>query len=411
MRPMGGGLTDLIVSDARSGTVQFRAYRVRVVEGPDVGKELRLERGSAVVGTSSDADLTLTDAAVSRAHLKLVPFTDGIEVTDLDSKNGTTVAGVRIQKARVTPGSELKIGRTLLRLSPEDRELLLEPSIHTQFGPLRGQSRAMRQLFSLLELVSGRDVPLLVEGERGAGKARVARALHERGPRAAFRLQVLDARELPDGDFMPELPTNVGSILVKHVDALGPEAQRAMLRMLERGDVDARFMATTTKDLDRLAYEDKFDRALVLRLGVLRVRVPPLRERLADLPVLIDDILAELTPAGGVGHFDLGPADLGRLQAYAWPDNVRELRSVLERAVSLESLGPIDASQPAPIARAEVVGTDLPYKQARSQMIEAFEREYVKGLLDRYENNVSKAARVAGIDRVYLHRLIRKYEL
>ena len=89
----------------------------------------------------------------------------------------------------------------------------------------------------------------------------------------------------------------------------------------------------------------------------------------------------------------------------------RTVRSVLERAVSLESLGPIDASQPAPIARAEVVGTDLPYKQARSQMIEAFEREYVKGLLDRYENNVSKAARVAGIDRVYLHRLIRKYEL
>ena len=116
MRPMGGGLTDLIVSDARSGTVQFRAYRVRVVEGPDVGKELRLERGSAVVGTSSDADLTLTDAAVSRAHLKLVPFTDGIEVTDLDSKNGTFVneSTQRVRTEALVDGDRVRFGSMTL---------------------------------------------------------------------------------------------------------------------------------------------------------------------------------------------------------------------------------------------------------------------------------------------------------
>ena len=138
---------------------------------------------------------------------------------------------------------------------------------------------------------------------------------------------------------------------------------------------------------------------------MVRVRVPPLRERASDLPMLIEDILHELGRPG----FELGPADLGRLQAYAWPDNVRELRAVIERAVSLESLQGTPTSGSA--GASDVVGGDLPYKQARSQMIEAFEREYVRGLLAKHDGNISKAARVAGIDRVYLHRLIKKYEL
>jgi len=403
---VGDGHTEHIVTDPRSGAVQFRAYRILVVEGPDKGKELRLDRGSIVVGSAADADLALADSAVSRAHVKLVAYPDGVDVSDLDSKNGTFTGGVRIARARVAPGAEISVGRTTIRLSPEDRDVDIEPSDKTSFGRLHGRSRPMRQMFALLDLIAAGDTPVLIDGETGTGKLRTARAIHEKSARSSGTVHVIDGPKVGDEELLPELPTNAGTILVRHVEGLNPAAQSSLHRIIEDRSINARFMATTKKDLDREVAAGRFDRALLLRLGVVRVRVPPLRERSSDLPMLIEDILIELGRTG----FELGPADLGRLQAYAWPDNVRELRAVIERAVSLESLK-TSTSGGTSASASNVVGADLPYKEARGQMIEAFEREYVRGLLARHDGNISKAARVAGIDRVYLHRLIKKFEL
>jgi DNA-binding NtrC family response regulator len=398
------GHTDLIVTDPRSGQVQFRAYRVQVVEGPDAGREARLERGSLVVGSAADADLPLQDGAVSRAHLKLVPFPDGVEVTDLESKNGTYSSGMRVLRARLAPGAEITLGRTTLRISPIDRDADVEPSAHTRFALLHGRSRTMRQLFAVLELVAPRDVPVLIEGEAGTGKTRTARAIHAESLRRSRPLRVLEAEQATEADFLGQVGDE--TLLIRRVSALPPPSQRALASSLDERRSDLRILATTHKDLEKEASQGRFDRALFLRLGVVRVRVPPLRDRASDLPMLIEDILSEL----GRPSFELGPSDLGRLQAYAWPDNVRELYSVIERAVSLESpSSPL--SPPAQKGAGESVGADLPYKKARSQMIEAFEREYVRGLLSNHDGNISQAARAAGIDRVYLHRLIKKYEL
>ncbi len=409
----GRNLTDVVITSPRAGAPRFRSYRVEVVEGPDAGRSVRLERGSLVIGSARDADLSLSDGAVSRAHARLVPFPDGVEVTDLESKNGTFVAGARIAKARVPAGSELVVGRSRVRLVPEDEDAVLEPSERTEFGRLHGRSRPMRELFALLELVADKDSPVLFEGEPGVGKKRAAESLHAQSPRRAGRVHVLLAEAAGADDVLPdELPTNVTTLLIDHVDALSPGAQARLADAVDRRSLGARYLATTCKDLDREVAAGRFDRRLAAALGVVRVRVPPLRERASDLPVLIDDLLAEL----GHPSFDLGPADLGRMQAYAWPDNVRELRAVIERAVLLDrpSLSP-GAAPGAPAALPPgadaVVGADLPYKQARSQMIEAFEREYVRSLLAKHDGNVSRAARAAGIDRVYLHRLIKKYEL
>ncbi|MFO0729256.1 MAG: FHA domain-containing protein [Myxococcota bacterium] len=405
---MTSGHTDLIVTDNRSGQVQFRAFRVHVVDGPDAGREVRLERGSLVIGSAPDADLVLADGAVSRAHAKLVPYPDGVEVTDLESKNGTYSAGMRVLRARLLPGAEITMGRSTLRLTPVDRDAEVEPSPHTRFALLHGRSRPMRQLFSVLELIAPREVAVLIEGEAGVGKSRAAQAIHTESGRRRGTMHVIEGKTAPNDDFLPDLPTNVGTVLIRHVDALGGLAQRALLRSLEERRLDARLLVTTSKDLEKEAAASRFDRALLVRLGAVRVRVPPLRERSSDLPMLIQDILLELARPS----FELGPKDLGRLQAYAWPDNVRELRAVIERAVSLENHAQNGAPfPPAPATAGDVVGADLPYKQARSQMIEAFEREYVRGLLDKHDGNISKAARAAGIDRVYLHRLIKKYEL
>lgn len=402
--------TDLIITDPESGTLRLRTYTFQVVEGPDRGKSVRADRGSVVVGSAPDADLVLADSAVSRAHVRLVPFGDGVEITDLDSKNGVFIAGARLMHARVAPGTEFTIGRSTIRISPDDRDATPEPSDRTQFGALRGSSRSMRQIFSLLELAAKSDATVLFEGESGVGKMRAARSLHQSSARSAEPLTVIDTSVVHGEDWARPLSDAQGSILIGNIEALEKPAQLALLRTIEAGTMRGRVLSTTERDLRQAAAAGSFDRQLLLRIGVVRVRVPPLRERAADLPLLIADILNEL------GHpaFELGPADLGRMQAYAWPDNVAELRAVIERAVSLDGRSLTDAATPdAPqmSAKEAVVGADLPYKRARAQMIEAFEREYVRGLLDRHEGNVSKAARVAGIDRVYLHRLLRKYGL
>jgi DNA-binding NtrC family response regulator len=403
--------TDLIVTDPESGTLRLRSYTFQVVEGPDRGKSVKTDRGSVVVGSAPDADLVLTDSAVSRAHCRLVPFGDGVELTDLESKNGVYVGGMRVMHARVAPGTEFVIGRSTIRVDPDDRDAVVEPSERTSFENLRGSSRSMRSLFTILELAAKSDAPVLIEGEHGVGKMRTARAIHQASPRSKEPMLVIDARMAHGGEWTKDLEKATGTVVIGSIEALEQTEQLAFLKTLESASLSCRLISTTQKDLKTLSAQGAFDRALFLRLGVVRVKVPPLRERAADLPLLIADILTEL----GHTSFELGPSDLGRMQAYAWPDNVAELRTVIERAVSLDGANLQEPGDDQPVSpkphKDAVVGADLPYKQARAQMIEAFEREYVRGLLDRHEGNVSKAARAAGIDRVYLHRLLRKYNL
>lgn len=399
--------TDLI-GGPNAAPAMLRPYTFEVVEGPDRGRSVRSDRGSIVVGTSSDADLVLTDTAVSRSHVRLTPFSDGVEIADLGSKNGVFLAGARLEKAKVAPGTEFTIGRSTIRIRPDDRDPLLEPSERTQFGLLHGRSRTMRQLFSALEAAAKTDSPAVIEGERGTGKMRVARSLHELSARAKLPLVVFDGRVIEGTAWIEEALEALGTVVLRNVDQLPRASQLALLEALDARREPARLVTTSRRDLQQLSAAGQFERALLLELAIIHVRVPPLRERASDLPLLIADILQEL----GCSNLDLGPADLGRMQAYAWPDNVTELKTMIQRAISLDGAAMADASPEPPRASTDaVVGADLPYKQARAHMIEAFEREYVRGLLERHEGNISKAARVAGIDRVYLHRLLRKYEL
>src|SRR5262249_48307841 len=132
-------------------------------------------------------------------------------------------------------------------------------------------------------------------------------------------------------EWAEEAAVQKGTVVIRELDRLTPAAQIALLRVLEK-PVSARIIATTTKDLRAQSSAGAFDRELLLKLSIVQVRVPPLRERASDLPLLIEDLLADL----GHPNFEMGPADLGRMQAYAWPDNVAELKSVIQRAVSLE---------------------------------------------------------------------------
>jgi DNA-binding NtrC family response regulator len=170
----------------------------------------------------------------------------------------------------------------------------------------------------------------------------------------------------------------------------------------------------------------QFREDLYYRLAVVATSVPPLRERKADIPALATWFAEKM----GRGSFAQSPALLDQLQRHEWPGNVRELRNVVERALSLGDTGFAELGDtPAPRATPMPVAVDLgggggeekrssnpdvlelPFKEAKAQLVEAFERDYLRALLARHHGNISRAAAEAGIDRNYIHRLVKKYGL
>jgi len=186
-------------------------------------------------------------------------------------------------------------------------------------------------------------------------------------------------------------------------------------------DVDIRVIAATHRDLRALVRAGQFREDLYYRLAVVATYVPPLRERKADIPTPATWFAEKM----GRGSFAQSPALLDQLQRHDWPGNVRELRNVVERALSLgdqaladigDASGGQRPSQPnieesAAKRQGNPDVLEMPFKEAKAQLVEAFERDYLSALLARHHGNISRAASEAGIDRNYIHRLVKKYGL
>jgi two-component system nitrogen regulation response regulator GlnG len=409
------------------------------------GGELVLEQGTYRVGKDPSCDLVLDDAAVSREHLAIEVMASGVRLRDLQSTNGSFLQGARFFDAvEARPGATVRVGKTELQLLPAGPDArALAPSLSTAFGALRGHSLPMRRLFALLERLAPAEAPLLVQGETGTGKELCAEALHAHSARASKPFVVVDLAAISPTLIESELFGHVrgaftgavsdragaferadgGTVFLDEVGELSSELQPRLLRALERGQikrvggneyktVNVRVVAATHRDLLAMTAEGRFREDLYHRLAVLTVRMPALRERREDIPDLVEAFLERLQRPGAIGE-----ATLAHLVAHDWPGNVRELRNVVERAVSLAAPGeevpagllalPREASARPPSGG----NAALPFKEAKDALIEHFEREYLEGLLARCAGNVSRAAREAGIDRVYLHRLLKRYAL
>jgi len=213
-----------------------------------------------------------------------------------------------------------------------------------------------------------------------------------------------------------------GTVFLDEIGDLAADAQVTLLRFLDSGEihpvgsqtrhVDVRVVAATHRDLESAIAERSFREDLYHRLSDFVVDVPPLRDRGDDIGLLVEHFIKTF---GGTRGLRITPEDMQRLKAYAWPGNVRELRNVIERACVLSKgdtlnlddvLGGEGATQPALGIR-----TDLPFKEAKGQLVELFEREYIVDLMKRHKMNLSAAAREAQIDRKHLRELIRKYGL
>jgi two-component system response regulator HydG len=347
----------------------------------------------------------------------------------------------------------LAVGRAAEKKSLRDRTRVLEEALsaRNQFEDLVGQSSQMRSVFKLVETVSYSTATVLIQGESGTGKELVARAIHYRSPRKDKPFVAVNCSALTDTLLESELfghmkgsftgaTTNKkglfeaadgGTIFLDEIGDVPPATQVRLLRVLQEGEVkrvgandtlkvDVRVIAATNVDLSKAKDTGKFREDLFYRLNVITVQLPPLRDRPEDIPLLAQHFLKLYAQKIGKKVNTISPAAMEALTTARWSGNVRELENAMERAVVLCSGEAVELEElPAEIRNNQRGGGEvevfslahLPYAQAKKLAMRAFERRYLSALLDKSNNNVSMAARAAGVDRSNFRRLLKQYEV
>ena len=431
----------MVVPGPEGPVLQLERARLVVTQGKDRGLSYQLSDQVVVLGSGKTADLRLEDEAVSGEHAVLQPTRKGWRVCDLGSKNGVFLDGVRIEAAPFEPGTVLRLGRTEIELRSKEVALRLAVSEETRLGELRAGSRAMRELFAMIERIAPLGLPVLIHGESGTGKELLARELHGRGPTPGGPYQVVDTTLLRGDHLRSELFGHVkgaysgaesarqgafeladgGTVFLDEVGELPLELQGALLRVLQEGEVRplgsesarrvrVRVVSATNRDLDEMVAEGSFREDLFYRLAAVTVEVPPLRDREQDVRLLAEHFLA--------GRKRLAPEAVAALLAYDWPGNVRQLGNVVQRAEALAQAAAItvgDLGLPAPrgsAAAAPAAPADLhPPDVIEGRAMAAYEEAAIRKALELHGGDRKKAAQYLGIGRSTLYQKVKLYRL
>ncbi|MBF5042528.1 FHA domain-containing protein [Aggregicoccus sp. 17bor-14] len=422
--------------------VRVATWAVEVLAGPDAGLRVETSEDLLRVGSGEDNDLVLSDPTVSRRHVELERDARGLRVRDLGSRNGTLLEGRGVLHAPLQPGERLQLGATRLLVRGETGARELELSADARFGQLVGASERMRHAFALLRHAAAHeDLSLLIEGETGTGKELAARAVHQHSLRQRGPFHVLDCALLPPAAERelfgapagpgPDAPpafvgaleaARGGTLVLDEVGEVPLSLQARLVRALEAREVpgrgarvDLRLVATTQKNLEEEVRRGRFREDLYHRLAGLRVRLPPLRARREDLPLLARALGEE---RGGPGA--LPPALLALLEGYDWPGNVRELRNVLEGSGALEAAGEAPEAARALLARgpgaqdATLAGARTPglcklsYHEAKDRVLAQFERHYFAEVMREVGFDMPRAEERTGLSMQSLYRLLKK---
>jgi two-component system response regulator HydG len=328
------------------------------------------------------------------------------------------------------------------RLVDRNRFLQHRLEITQRFDGMVGCSAAMATVKELIASVAPTPATVLILGESGTGKELVARAIHEQSPRNAKAFVDVNCAALTETLLESELfghsrgaftgaftarrglfeEASGGTLFLDEIAELSPSTQARLLRVLQDGkvrpvgsndsrEVDVRVVSATNRDLERAVRDQRFRADLYYRLNVVKIELPPLRERMEDVPALAHHFLGKCNAKLGktVGHMD--DAALDALSRYLWPGNVRELENALERAIIVAKGDVLTADLlPAPIRMQRPQSSTnpepdlLPMTEART----AFERAYVHRALELAGGSLGEAARLAGLDRSNFRRLVKR---
>lgn len=431
-------------------------FRLSVVTGADRGIERVSDGAEFSIGTAASNHMVLTDRAVSRHHCVINATEKGFFLQDQGSRNGTIVGGLHVEKAYLGPGTVLKLGDSVLRFDALSDEIVEALSEEERFGRILGHSTAMRRLFAALPRIAASDSTVLLEGETGTGKGLLAEVIHQKSARAKGPFVVIDCSAIPPSLIEAELFghgkgafTNAlharpgvfeaaagGTVLLDELGEMPLDMQPKLLRALEERIVrrigtldpirlDVRILAATNRDLRQEVNRGAFRADLYYRLNIVRIRLPPLRERREDIPLLIAHFYQQFARSG-----DPRPTEefVSALVKQDWPGNVRELRGCIERAILMQDAefwfeATLGAGSPTaaalhnkPESSAEAprnqYADDLAlgsFRAAKERAVALWERGYVAALVRENEGNLSRAARAAHMDRNHLRELLRRH--
>lgn len=437
-------MTDDTLARPLPVVVSYSKIRVSVAQGPDQGVSREIVSDTLSVGSSAENDLALNDSTVSRRHCSISPVESGVRIRDEGSTNGVFISGMRVYDLVVTSTVQVHLGSTVLSIEPLAEVVSREQATGERFGDLLGRSSRMRELFADLARIAPSDVTVLVEGETGTGKELVAESIHQASSRAEQPFVVFDCSAVAPTLVESELfghergaftgaitsrpgvfeQAHGGSIFLDELGELPKDIQPKLLRVLERRQVrrlgsqrtipiDVRLIAATNRHLFSEVQRGNFREDLYFRLSTAQVRIPPLRDRMDDLPLLVEHFLGRI---GSLTELESIPQTVWAMfKAHRWPGNVRELWNAVQRfTVTPEKV----LQQPPPdhdLAEAKgsvPPGGELrPLRVARRDAGDAFEREYLERLLARTGGNVSRAAAIAEVSRQMIQKLMRKHNM
>jgi DNA-binding NtrC family response regulator len=290
---------------------------------------------------------------------------------------------------------------------------------------------------------------VLITGASGTGKELIAKAIHQHSLRHKKKFITVNCTAIPENVIESELFGHVkgaftgawkdkkglveeaheGTLFLDEIGDLSPGLQTKLLRLLQEGEyrpvgseitykADLRFIAATNHDLKTEIKENRFREDLFYRLNVIHVHLPPLKERKQDIPVLSTHFLKKYTRLYQKDVTDISPAAMQALMLHDFPGNIRELENIIERAVILcreNSLAlsdlALDNEQAAFLPDTDQDVLHLSFKEAKDKMIHMFHRHYIQTLLSQNAGNISRAAQTAGIQRQYLHRLMKETDI
>ncbi|MEW6664023.1 MAG: sigma-54 dependent transcriptional regulator [Thermodesulfobacteriota bacterium] len=312
------------------------------------------------------------------------------------------------------------------------------------FQDMVGDSPAMQRIFETIRMVAETDATVLITGESGTGKELVARAIHQRSLRKEQNFVPVNCPALPEHILETELfgyikgaftdakqdkqglfqEAEGGTLFLDEIGDLPINLQTKLLRVLQEKEIkplgspksrkiDVRVLASTNRNLKEGMAQERFREDLYYRLNVISIHLPPLRERPEDIPLLAQHFLQRYCREYGKKTLSLVPDITEELIRNPWPGNVRELENTIRRAVILcrgSVIGPADVS-PAMDEKCLVrsPARDLPYRDAKRQVLDAFNRGYLSGLLGDLQGNVTHAARKCGLERQAFQQLLRRY--
>jgi DNA-binding NtrC family response regulator len=462
----------------RGPTLHLRSC---ILEAADESKQQwTFDKEEIRIGSMEDNDVVLPDDTVSRYHCRIIQDDTSYILVDNRSTNGTFINKVRVREGFLKPGCVIACGQSLLKFNAREEEVQIVPSRADHCGGLIGGNAKMREIYAIVEKIAPTATTVVIDGETGTGKEVVAQTIHNLSPRARGELVVFDCGAVPPnlieselfghekGSFTGAMMTRSGlfeqadggTLFLDELGELPIDLQPKLLRALEQREirrvgaskaqkVDVRIIAATNRNLEDEVRAGRFRQDLFYRLSVVRLHLPSLRDRVDDIPLLLQHFL----DTGSYNRRPNGPPKvrgvardaMAALQNYPWPGNVRELVNVIERAVSFcehelielsdlpdyvrsarapsVSGAPRDNKRPQSVPRAaslsptppptpeELLGEGVTFKDAKERWVATFERDYILQRLRQHGGNISHAARDADIDRKYFRKLMKKYDI